>query len=80
VVTTNVLGLALGPTLVAASTDYLFRDTLAVAHSLALVAAVAGPVASYLSGTKDWARQAGVFACVSRLFPEIITSATIVTR
>jgi hypothetical protein len=43
-------------------------------------AAVAGPVANYLSGTKDWARQAGVFACVKRLFPEMITSAITVTR
>jgi MFS family permease len=45
VVTTNVLGLALGPTLVALATDYLFNDSLAVAHSLALVAALAGPIA-----------------------------------
>ena len=48
VVTTNVLGLALGPTLVAASTDYVFGDTLAVAKSLALVAVLVGPIAIYL--------------------------------
>jgi hypothetical protein len=48
VVTTNVLGLALGPTLVAASTDYIFQDTLAVAKSLALVAVLVGPIAIYL--------------------------------
>lgn len=48
VVTTNVLGLALGPTLVAASTDYIFRDTMAVAKSLALVAVCVGPIAVYL--------------------------------
>ncbi|MBT3624609.1 MAG: MFS transporter, partial [Gammaproteobacteria bacterium] len=46
--TTNVLGLALGPTLVAASTDYIFQDTLAVAKSLALVAVLVGPIAIYL--------------------------------
>ncbi|MEN9805801.1 MAG: hypothetical protein RL756_309, partial [Pseudomonadota bacterium] len=33
VVTTNVIGLALGPTLVAACTDYVFADPLAVARS-----------------------------------------------
>ena len=48
VVTTNVLGLALGPTLVAASTDYIFQDTMAVANSLALVSVVVGPVAVIL--------------------------------
>ena len=48
VVTTNVVGLALGPTLVAASTDYVFQDTLAVAKSLALVAVFVGPIAVYL--------------------------------
>jgi MFS family permease len=48
VVTTNVLGLALGPTLVAASTDYIFQDTMAVAKSLALVAVCVGPIAVYL--------------------------------
>lgn len=48
VVTTNVLGLALGPTLVAASTDYIFADTLAVAKSLALVSLVVGPIAIWL--------------------------------
>ena len=48
VVTTNVLGLALGPTLVAASTDYIFEDTQAVAKSLALVAVFVGPTAMFL--------------------------------
>ena len=53
VVTTNVLGLALGPTLVAATTDYVFADPEAVALSLASVALVVGPVAILLlwSGT-----------------------------
>jgi Zn-dependent protease with chaperone function len=45
VVTTNVIGLALGPTLVAASTDYIFADTAAVAKSLALVSLFMGPIA-----------------------------------
>ncbi|RMF11568.1 MAG: hypothetical protein D6763_02765 [Alphaproteobacteria bacterium] len=38
VVTTNLFGLGLGPTLVATCTDYLFADPLAVGQSLALVA------------------------------------------
>lgn len=59
VVTTNVIGLALGPTLVAASTDYLFRDPGAVAWSLALVSAVAGPIAVAILafGMKPYARR-----------------------
>jgi len=62
VVTTNVLGLALGPTLVAASTDYLFEDSLAVAKSLALVSAVVGPMAIMLLnlGRKPYAEQGSV--------------------
>jgi len=58
VVTTNVLGLALGPTLVAASTDYVFQDTEAVAKSLALVSVVMGPIAVILlaSGLKPYVR------------------------
>ena len=47
-VTTNVIGLALGPTLVAGATDYVFADPKAVAKSLALVAAVIGPLAACL--------------------------------
>lgn len=45
VVTVNVIGLALGPTLVAASTDYIFKDPAAVAKSLGLVALLMGPIA-----------------------------------
>lgn len=45
VVTTNVIGLALGPTLVAACTDYVFRDPAAVAQSLGLVSLCMGPIA-----------------------------------
>ena len=48
VVATNVLGLALGPTLVAATTDFVFADPKAVADSLAVVAMVVGPVAAIL--------------------------------
>ena len=51
VVTTNVLGLALGPTLVAATTDYWFADSQAVARSLALVALCVGPIAVLLIGS-----------------------------
>ena len=59
VVTTNVLGLALGPTLVAASTDYIFSDSMAVAKSLALVSVVVGPVAVLLlnSGRRPYAER-----------------------
>jgi MFS family permease len=50
VVTGSVIGLTLGATLVALSTDYIFRDTNAVAKSLGLVALFAGPVAAILFG------------------------------
>ncbi len=57
VVTTNVMGLALGPTLVAASTDFLFQDPQAVAKSLALVSVCMGPIAALLLwlGAKPYA-------------------------
>ena len=57
VVMTNVLGLALGPTLVAATTDYVFADPHAVARSLALVAGLVGPIAFVLiwSGFRAYA-------------------------
>ena len=35
---------------------------------------------NYRSGTKGWPRQAGVFTLVRRRFPEITTSAAMVTR
>lgn len=44
VVVTSILGLILGPTLVAGSTDLIFQDPAAVAKSLALVALVVGPI------------------------------------
>ncbi|MGI9327544.1 MAG: spinster family MFS transporter [Pseudomonadales bacterium] len=50
VVTTNVVGLALGPTLVAACTDFVFQDPKAVAKSLGLVSLFVGPVAVVLLG------------------------------
>ncbi len=61
VVTTNVLGLALGPTLVALTTDYVFADNLAVGKSLACVALVVGPIACFLlwSGSRAYRERAG---------------------
>ena len=59
VVTTNVMGLALGPTLVAACTDFLFQDPQAVAKSLALVSVCMGPLAVLLlwRGTRTYAAE-----------------------
>ena len=42
------MGLALGPTLVAGTTDYILNDLNSVHLSLALVAIIVGPVASLL--------------------------------
>ena len=50
VVTVNVIGLALGPTLVAFSTDYIFADRQAVGHSLALVGTLACVIGLILIG------------------------------
>ncbi|MBT4493412.1 MAG: MFS transporter, partial [Gammaproteobacteria bacterium] len=57
VVTVNVMGLALGPTLVALATDFLFEDVNAVGYSLALVSVVMAPIAIILliSGMKPYA-------------------------
>ena len=68
VVTTNVIGLALGPTLVAACTDYVFRDPSAVAWSLALVSVGVGPVAVafLVSGLKPYAQRVATIANQSR--------------
>lgn len=41
----NLIGLGIGPTLVALATDHLFRSDLAVGHSLALVTGIASVVA-----------------------------------
>ncbi|MEQ8264902.1 MFS transporter [Pseudohaliea sp.] len=50
VVTTNVVGMALGPSLVAVATDYLFVDPTAVGKSLALVGVVVSLLGMYLIG------------------------------
>jgi len=44
----NLLGLGLGPTIVAATTDYVFHDPKAVGSSVALVGTVCGLVAALL--------------------------------
>ena len=64
VVTSNVFGLGLGPTLVAACTDYLFKDPNAVAQSLALVCVTVAPIAIlFISlGMKAYSRRIGELA------------------
>ena len=47
VVMNNVVGLALGPTVVALFTDHVFRDPLAVGKSLALLFAIVAPIAVF---------------------------------
>jgi hypothetical protein len=47
---TNLLGLGLGATLVAALTDFVFRDDTALAQSLALASAVCYPAAALVLG------------------------------
>ena len=44
----NLLGLGLGPTVVAACTDYVFRDDGAIGKSLALAAAVLCPLGGFI--------------------------------
>lgn len=61
VATSNILGLALGPTMVAATTDYVFQDPAKVHLSLALVSVIVAPIAFILmaSGMKplaEWHR------------------------
>ena len=43
--TVSIIGIGMGPFLVAVATDYLFRDPLALGSSLALISAVAGSLA-----------------------------------
>lgn len=59
VVSTNIIGMALGSFFVAASTDYVFGDPKAVAKSLGLVALFMGPIAIALLmvGTKPYAKR-----------------------
>ena len=45
VLSTNLIGLALGPTSVALASDYIFESTQAVGSSLALVGAMVLPMA-----------------------------------
>jgi len=54
VVTNNVVGLALGPTLVAVTTDYIIRDPMQLNVSLSAVSVVVAPIALVLlaSGMK----------------------------
>ncbi len=59
VVTTNVIGLGLGPTLVAATTDYVIGDPARVHLSLTLVSFLVAPVAllllvSGMGGLRAW--------------------------
>lgn len=48
VVSTNVIGLAIGPFLVAFATDYIFNDPKLIAFSLGLVAMVVAPIGTIL--------------------------------
>jgi MFS family permease len=45
---TNLVGLGLGPTAVAALTQYVFADPEALRYSLAIVSAIAGSLAAYV--------------------------------
>ena len=60
--TTNMIGLGLGPTAIAASTDYIFHDDRAINFSIALV----GTVSLLLGSLILWA---GRGAIVRRLTP-----------
>ncbi len=42
----NILGLGMGPSLVAATSDYVFKDEMAIGMALSVVAAVALPIAA----------------------------------
>ena len=52
--TANLIGLGLGPTVVASFTDFVFKDDAAIGQSLALTAAIMCPLAAVilLSGLK----------------------------
>jgi MFS family permease len=62
VVTTNVIGLAIGPTLVASFTDLVFQDPVAVGQSLTVVSLLVAPVAMILlaTGMKPYADRAAL--------------------
>lgn len=52
----NLLGMGLGPTVVALMTDYVFRDDLALRYSLTIVAIVAAPMTGLIfwSGLRSY--------------------------
>jgi len=54
----NIIGVGIGPSLVAASTDFLYGSDLAVGKSLVLVASTLGPIGAVLfySGMKAYRR------------------------
>jgi MFS family permease len=55
---TNLIGLALGPTVVAFFTDFVFQDDAKLNYSMALAAAIFAPMAAVVvySGLKDFRR------------------------
>jgi len=59
--TLNLIGLGLGPTVVAVITDYVFRDPLALRYSLALFTTIVAIVAffSLLFGLRPYRKSAG---------------------
>jgi len=74
VVTGNVVGLALGPTVVAFLTQHAFQDPAAVGRSLALLSVSAAPIAAILlaQGLGPYRRAVGQFET-----PEAIASSDI---
>lgn len=58
----NLVGIGLGPFLVGAVTDHVFRDPLAVGNSIALVAGTAAPLAAVAlwAGLPDYRRRRAV--------------------
>jgi len=56
VVSTNVIGLAIGPFLVAFGTDYIFNDPKLIAYSLGLVTIIVAPIGTVLFciGVKEY--------------------------
>ena len=53
---TNILGLALGPTIVASFTDFVFENDAMLSHSLTTVACICSPIAalSFYKGLKKY--------------------------
>ena len=47
----NIVGLGLGPTLVALFTDYVYGEPALVGYSLATVAGIAGPLSAIVLAT-----------------------------